>query len=410
MTVILRSVNTTYDNIEKIIQYLTEVIQETPYLDDIDIINPNGIIIASSGEQNEKGKHVLELYPELQTLFSDSQMAQQGDIFVSNILELDSGPGLAFLTPITDDSNTIVINTLLVEINLDTIKKIVADFDQRVLGDKYVYLVDNDGRVIVTADPKIQLLDLFPDLFVQRDLLNKFADQGAVGSIIYTDEKGHEVMAGFADMAEFGVNRAMDWSIIAIAPMSEITQPATNLKQALFIFTLLAFLIAIALLYVTSRNILKAVAYLVDGSRKVSSGDLNYRLDESSKDEFGFLAKILNHTLNHLVSVQKEAQQASKTKSEFLAAMSHEIRTPLAGVIGMVNMLSNSKLTAEQLNWSRNIRKSSDNLLFILNEILDQSKLEAGKMEIEKKDFYLGAHIKETVDLFISKIVSKKLK
>ncbi|NQZ12504.1 MAG: hypothetical protein HRT35_35570, partial [Algicola sp.] len=89
------------DDIAPIIQYLTEVIQETPYLDDIDIIDTKGIVIASSGEQNEKGKHVLELYPELRSLFSESQQAEQGQIFVSEILELDHGPGLAFLTPIT---------------------------------------------------------------------------------------------------------------------------------------------------------------------------------------------------------------------------------------------------------------------------------------------------------------------
>ena len=158
-------------NIPNIIQYLTEVIKETPYLDDIDIINPQGIVIASSGEQNEQGKHILELYPELKTLFSDSQVAQQGDIFVSNILQLDNGPGLAFLTPITDDSNKVVIKTLLVEINLDTVKQIVAEFDERVIGDKYVYLVNNDGHVIVTADPEVKLLDFFPDLFVEKDLL-----------------------------------------------------------------------------------------------------------------------------------------------------------------------------------------------------------------------------------------------
>ncbi|MCJ8270658.1 MAG: cache and HAMP domain-containing protein, partial [Psychrosphaera sp.] len=298
------------DDIAQIIQYLTEVIKETPYLDDIDIIDTHGIVIASSGEQNEKGKHVLELYPALHSLFSDSQNAKQGELFVSNILTLDSGPGLAFLTPITDDSNTVVIKTLLVEINLDTVKQIVAEFDDRVIGDKYVYLVDNDGRVIVTADPQVKLLGLFPDLFVKADLLDIFAEQGEVGSIIYIDASGEEVMAGFADMAEFGVNKAMDWSIIAVAPIADIARPVAGFKQTLLIFAVVAFVIATALLYLVSRTILNSVAKLVEGARKVGAGDLNFRVDSGHDDEFGYLAKTINHTLDHLISVQREAKLA----------------------------------------------------------------------------------------------------
>ena len=232
------------DDIPSIIQYLTEVIQETPYLDDIDIIDSRGIVIASSGEQNESGKHILELYPELKKLFSDSQQANQGDIFVSNILELDAGPGLAFLTPIRDDDNIKVINTLLVEINLDTIRQIVSDFDDRVIGDKFVYLVDNDGRVIVTEDQSVSLLGMFPDLFVQHDLLSKFSDQGEVGSVIYKDAAGDIVMAGFADMDEFGVNKAMDWSIIAVAPLEDVARPVDRFQRTLLLFTLAAFLLS----------------------------------------------------------------------------------------------------------------------------------------------------------------------
>ncbi len=162
------------DDINAIIKYLTEIIEETPYLDDIDVINSDGIIIASSGEQNEKGMHILAMHPSLKSLFGDVRNAEQGEIFVSEIVELDSGSGLAFLTPITDDSNTIVLRVLLVEINLDTVEQIVADFDDRVIGDKYVYLVDNNGRVIVSADPDSYLLSPYPDLSVKHELVDNF--------------------------------------------------------------------------------------------------------------------------------------------------------------------------------------------------------------------------------------------
>lgn len=144
------------------------------------------------------------MQPTLDALYTAAHSAHQGDVFVSEALNLDSGPGLAFLTPITDESNTVVIGVLLVEVNLEIVETIVAAFSDRVVGDKYVYLVDNDGRVLVSADPRSSLMSMFPDLGVEPDLLERFASQGEVGNTLYEDAEGDLVMAGYADMGEFG--------------------------------------------------------------------------------------------------------------------------------------------------------------------------------------------------------------
>ena len=298
------------DDLNAIIKYLTEIIEETPYLDDIDVINSDGIIIASSGEQNEKGMHVLELYPSLKSLFDDVRNAEQGEIIVSGLVELDSGPGLAFLTPITDDTNTVVIKILLVEINLDTVKKIVADFDDRVIGAKYVYLVNNDGRVIVSADPETDFLSPYPDLTVKPELLDNFSLQGDVGSVIYQDAKGEEVMAGFADMAEFGVNKAMDWSIIAVAPIADITKPIDGFKADLLFFTVIVFGMVMFGMLVTSRNILKSIQKLSTAAAKFGHGDFSARAVVRTKDEIGALAISFNQMAESLTSNVERRQRA----------------------------------------------------------------------------------------------------
>ncbi|MBL4654536.1 MAG: response regulator, partial [Bacteroidia bacterium] len=83
------------------------------------------------------------------------------------------------------------------------------------------------------------------------------------------------------------------------------------------------------------------------------------------------------------------AQKAVEVKSDFLAKMSHEIRTPMNAVIGMINMLMDSKLTDRQLYYTQTIKKSSELLLTLLNDILDLSKLEVGKMQLNKESVNL---------------------
>jgi len=95
-----------------------------------------------------------------------------------------------------------------------------------------------------------------------------------------------------------------------------------------------------------------------------------------------------------------EAEAANKAKSEFLASMSHEIRTPLAGVAGFADMLLEDEIPEESKNKVHRIKGSIDSLTRIINDILDMSKMDAGKMEIENIDFHLPSLIEDVFVLF----------
>lgn len=99
----------------------------------------------------------------------------------------------------------------------------------------------------------------------------------------------------------------------------------------------------------------------------------------------------------------KEAEAANKAKSSFLASMSHEIRTPMTGVMGFADMLLEDRLPEESREKVHRIKDSTQSLLSILNEILDLTKLEAGKVIIENLDFHLPALINQVIDLFKEK-------
>ena len=110
-------------------------------------------------------------------------------------------------------------------------------------------------------------------------------------------------------------------------------------------------------------------------------------------------ARQLALLVDELSEANNRARAASEAKSNFLASMSHEIRTPMCGVIGMADLLLETRLSSEQQEFAETIRSSGDALLSIINDILDFSKIEAGKMTIEPIEFDMGQAIDQILEL-----------
>lgn len=108
-----------------------------------------------------------------------------------------------------------------------------------------------------------------------------------------------------------------------------------------------------------------------------------------------------------LIESKEKAENSEKVKSDFLANMSHEIRTPMNGILGMISLLSGTKLNEEQQDMLKTIQSSGDILMTLLNDILDLSKIDAGKFELEIVNFNIKECIDNTLFLF-SSICSEK--
>ena len=183
--------------------------------------------------------------------------------------------------------------------------------------------------------------------------------------------------------------------------------------------SLLGLLGAVALALVTStwlaRGVIRPVRVLSHAMLAVrESGDFDLQVAPEGNDELAALTGDFNTLLQRLrdndcalrtamvdlVQARDQAEGANLAKSQFLANMSHEIRTPLNGVLGMAQVLEKANLPADHQEKVAVIRRSGELLLAVLNDILDISKIEAGKLEIVSEDFELAGAVQAAFDAF----------
>jgi len=136
--------------------------------------------------------------------------------------------------------------------------------------------------------------------------------------------------------------------------------------------------------------------------------NMQHNVDQATSDLTQTLETIEIQNVE-LDMARKQAIQASRVKSEFLANISHEIRTPMNGVIGFTNLLLNSELDTTQKDYLLTIKKSANNLLGIIEDILDFSKIEAGKMTLDKVSFSLRDCVEEVITMLSPSSVKKDI-
>ncbi len=208
---------------------------------------------------------------------------------------------------------------------------------------------------------------------------------------------------------------ALGWTVFADQPEAEAFAPLSASlwrSVAMLVTGVVAAVLASMMLV---RKMVTPIQALRQGAMAIGSGQLDQRIDVATGDELEDLAAQFNQmgarlqsSYAELLSARQIAEAASTQKSDFLAMMSHEMRTPLGGVIGMLG-LALRDLNVNNRQHIELARKSAQSLLLIINDVLDVSKIEAGKLSLETIDFDLSALTREAAAMLSERALAKGL-
>ncbi len=368
---------------------------------------------------------------------------------------------LTLAHPIFDTDNRTVLGVVAVDMSLARLTDLIRA--SRISENSVTYLVDSQGLLVASSvdeDLSLKVNDKFQRLsplqsqdplvresFTQvsakyRDTLRR--DPGLM--LLDTDSDWKQMLGLGSNRLialhrPFGQKYNLNWQLIVVAPESDFTNQVIQARQVALLA--LAGLIGLAgvLAYLVAKGLSGQFELLNASATAVGAGKVPPVQQKTGFREVHHLSKVLHDSAQslqastreiqdkneqlreaalmledrvrqrtaELAASREEALAAVKAKAGFLAVMSHEIRTPLNGVVGMSELLRETPLTEAQQDLLGVLNVSSEQLLSVVDDILDFSRIEAGKLALEQSAFDLRAAIRQAHDILMLRAQEKGL-
>ncbi|MBD3330781.1 HAMP domain-containing protein [Candidatus Peregrinibacteria bacterium] len=314
----------------------------------------------------------------------------------------------ALVSPFTGKP-TILFSNLILDENNEPTGIIVAELTWAVVLD-FLDNVPRDTEAILLNDNYIQIGGTEDETFFEKEWGLKLAEQ--LNNEIY--------LTSFVNSQGYLVYKGNNWKLFLRMPVDIALAPLQRLFKLIGLI-LIGTILATGLTgLIFGDRFVSPIQKLIIGAEAIQKGNLNQKIKVKSKDEIGYLARAFNEMSSSLKEKQqklkralKKQKQLEKTKDAIWSTASHKLRTPLTGMRWSIELLCSNNLgnlNKEQIDTVNQIYKSTLRLNFLVDLLLNATRLEEGKMKLNKEKFYLEEVIEKSIDKQKIEIIEKNIK